>query len=56
MELHQENFDIEVCPECIALHDCESACECKINAYLTTNSNVAEQRGETPEQLWGDSQ
>ena len=39
MENYQnDTTDFEVCAECISLHDCDAACECKINQYFASTS------------------
>lgn len=49
MSEHQEFVHCDDCPN-------PSGCitRCGIQEFHKENINVAEQRGETPEQLWGD--
>lgn len=40
------------CEDCVDPGGCLT--QCYIQRYLKENGNVAQDRGETPEQLWGD--
>lgn len=42
------------CDDCVNPSGCLT--RCAIQEYIVTNSDIAEQRGETPEQLWGGEQ
>ena len=40
MENYQdETPDFEICAECISLHDCDAACECKIKQYFANTKS-----------------
>jgi len=42
------------CDDCTNPDGCIT--RCGIQEFLNENKNVAEQRGETPEQLWGEAE
>lgn len=46
--------DFVPCDDCPNPSGCVT--RCGIEQFFKENTNVAEQRGETPEQLWGDSE
>ena len=42
------------CDDCPNPNGCVT--RCGIQEYMNENKNVAEQRGETPKQLWGETE
>ena len=48
-----EEQDFVPCDDCPNPSGCLT--RCGIQEYISENTNIAEQRGETPEQLWGDT-
>ena len=46
--------EFDHCEDCPQPNGCVT--RCGIKEYMKQNKNVAEQRGETPEQLWGEIQ
>jgi hypothetical protein len=53
--MNQEEFHEEFvhCTECGDIEQCHDICA--IYEAWKSDTSIAEQRGETPEQLWGDS-
>jgi hypothetical protein len=49
--MNQEEF--VHCTECLNIDHCHDVCH--LHEQFVRDTNIAEQRGETPEQLWGDS-
>lgn len=48
-----EEQEFVPCDDCPNPSGCLT--RCGIQEYISENTNIAEQRGETPEQLWGDT-
>lgn len=48
----QEEKEFTVCEDCPNPNGCLT--RCGIREYWLEHTNIAEQRGETPKQLWGE--
>lgn len=49
-----EDEDFTPCEDCVQPDGCLS--RCSIQEYIKENTDIAFQRGETPKQLWGDTE
>ena len=48
------NEEFVPCDDCVDPNGCLTLCY--IQEYIKENKNIAEQRGETQQQLWGDAE